>query len=122
MTSHQAQCHPFTAVALVQDESAKKVSQVQGLENDIKKLQRQLEASKKASQRTDNLQQSLETHKQALASDVEDLKKRCATASDAATKLQAENKRLQGYVKQLEATQRLKDAKVRLSHLCSLVA
>lgn len=96
----------------MQDESAKKVSQTQGLENDIKKLQKQLESAKKASQRTDALRESLETHKQALTSDVQDLKKRCAMTGDSATKLQAENKRLQGYVKQLEATQRLKDAKV----------
>lgn len=96
----------------MQDESAKKVSQTQGLENDIKKLQKQLESAKKASQRTDALRESLETHKQALASDVQDLKQRCATTGDSAIKLQAENKRLQGYVKQLEAGQRLKDAKV----------
>lgn len=89
------------------------MSRIQGLENDARKLVKELEAAKKSSQCVDSRQDSIEIQKKALQGDVEDLKKRCAMSGEAAAKLKAENKRLQAYVKKLEATQRLKDAQVQ---------
>eukprot|EP00892_Ulva_mutabilis_P009660 jgi/Ulvmu1/7066/UM033_0126.1 len=99
--------------SLRKDEAAKKVARIQGLENDAKKLLKELESAKRSSQSMDSLQDNIANQRKALQSDIDDLKKRCATSSDATTKLQAENKRLQGYVKKLEATQRAKDAKLQ---------
>ena len=91
---------------------AKTKSQVKALEGNIKKLHRDAEAAAKASTRQGMERHALETSTSSTQAELADLKKRVSTLSDTLAKSQAESKRLQGYSKQLEATQRLKDAQV----------
>lgn len=91
---------------------AKTKSQVKTLEGTIKKLHRDAEAAAKASSRQGMERHALETTTNSTQAELADLKKRVSALSDSLAKAQAESKRLQGYTKQLEAAQRLKDAQV----------
>jgi chromosome segregation ATPase len=87
-------------------------SQVKALEGTVKKLHRDAVTAAKASSRHGTERQELETSTISAEAELADTKKRVSSLSDTLAKTQAELKRLQGYSKQLEATQRLKDAQV----------
>jgi polyhydroxyalkanoate synthesis regulator phasin len=87
-------------------------AQVKSLEVTVKKLHRDAEAAAKVHSRHGMERNALEATTCATQTELADLKKRVSTLSDTLAKAQAESKRLQGYSKHLEATQRLKDAQV----------
>jgi hypothetical protein len=79
----------------------------------VKRLQREMDAAAKASLRQDTERQALANTSSSAQAELEDVKKRLAAASESFAKGQAETKRLQSYVKHLEAAQRLKDSQVQ---------
>lgn len=102
----------------LQKEMAETKSQLKALESTVKKLHRDAEAAAKASSRQGMERHALESSTTSTQSELAELKKRVSSLSDTLAKTQADSKRLQGYSKQLEATQRLKDAQVNFHSSC----
>ena len=96
----------------MQETESKAGTQVQGLQAELLRMQREVEAFKAGAQKHDAEVASLSSSCGAATSEAARAKGRAATLEDALAKSEAETRRLQGYAKQLEAAQRAKDAQV----------
>jgi hypothetical protein len=94
----------------MQKSETKASTQIQSLQGELLRMQRDVDAFKVENQRKDNQLESMKSSRVAYEAESEQAKRRSAVAADSLTKSQAEVKKLQGYLKQLEATQRVKDA------------
>lgn len=97
----------------VQETESKASTQVQGLQAELLRMQREVEAFKAGAQKHDAELASLSSSCGAATSEAARAKERTATLEEALAKSEAQVRRLQGYIKQLEAAQRVKDAQVR---------
>lgn len=97
----------------MQKSETKASTQIQSLQGELLSVQREVYAFKSESQRKDSEVEALQSSRGAYEAESEQAKWRLAATADSLAKSQAEVKKLHGYVKQLEATQRVKDAQAR---------
>jgi chromosome segregation ATPase len=102
-----------TGSSCLQKIETKASSQIQGLQAELLRLQREMDAYKTDAQKKDAALESLASSRGAAESEAGATKRRAAAAASSAEAAQAEVRRLQGYVTQLEAAQRSKDAQAR---------
>jgi chromosome segregation ATPase len=97
---------------VVQETKSKASEQVQGLQAELRRVQREVESFKAVGQKHEQEVASLSSSCSTFEGESAKAKARAAVLEEQLTKSDLELRRLQGYVKQLTATQRVKDAQV----------